>query len=81
MTGRRYGTERGLDCPCCISTLCETVFTSGASLLLKEFSLHINVFELYISLGPLYSNSAAQTCQDMMLQNTGRLGLCTDGEY
>ena len=78
MTGRRYGAEPGLDCPFCISTLCETVFTSGASLLLTEFSLHINVFELHLSLGPLYSKGAAQTCQDMIPQNAGRLGVCIE---
>jgi len=81
MTGRRYETEPGLDCPFCISTLCETVFTSGASLLLKEFSLHISVFELHPNLSPLYSKGAAQTCQDEIPQNAGSLGVCMDGDY
>lgn len=45
---------------------------SGASLWLMEFSLHISVFELHLSLGPLYSKGTAQTCQDMMPHNAGR---------
>lgn len=81
MTERRYGTEPGLDCPFCISTCCEAVFTSGASLLLTEFSLRISVFELHVSLGSLYSKGAAQTCQDMIPRNAGRSGVWMDGEY
>lgn len=81
ITGRRYRTEPGLDCPFGISTLCEIVFTPEVSCLLMEFSLHISVFELHLSLDPLYSKGAAQTCQDMIPQNAGRLGVWMDREY
>lgn len=74
MTGRTYGTGPGLDSSLCISILYQTVFTSGASLLL-EFSIHTNMFELYLSQDPLCSKGAAQTCQDMIAQNAVRLGI------
>lgn len=45
-----------------------------------EFSLHISVFELHLSLDPVYSKGVAQTCQDMIPQNAGRLGVWMDGE-
>lgn len=56
------------------------MFTPGVSCLLMEFSLHVSVFELHLSLDPVYSKGVAQTCQDMIPQNAGRLGVWMDGE-
>lgn len=47
------------------------LFTSGVLFLLIELLLHISVFELHCSLGPLYSKDAAQTCQDRIPQKAG----------
>lgn len=44
---------------------------SGVLLLLMELPLHISVFELHCSLGHLYSQDAAQTCQNRTLQKAG----------
>lgn len=44
MTAIRYRTKPDLGCPFCMSNLCKTVFASGASVLVKELSLHIRMF-------------------------------------